>query len=119
MLNKRYRLKKDFQFRYIYRNGQSVKTSAVSLIFVKSKHPGIKIGISVSNKIGKAFFRNRIKRLIRECVRANLDNMIKGYNYIFVANNNFDFSHSDYSMISNYITEAIKKANSSITSVKA
>jgi ribonuclease P protein component len=118
MLNKKYRLKKDFQFRYIYRNGQSIRTNAISLIFVKSKQTGIKIGISVSNKIGKAFFRNRIKRLIRENVRAQLDNMIKGYNYIFVANNNFDFSNSDYSLISNYVTHAIKQANSIITSIK-
>lgn len=118
MLNKKYRLKKDFQFRYIYRNGQSVRTNAVSLIFVKSKNTGIKIGISVSNKIGKAFFRNRIKRLIRESVRVQLDNMIKGYNYIFVANNNFDFSHSDYPMISNYINDAIKQANFIITSIR-
>lgn len=111
MLNKKYRLRKDFQFRYIYRNGQSIKTNAVNLFFVKSKYPGIKIGISVSNKIGKAFFRNRIKRRIRECIRANLNRMTKGYNYVFVANNNFDFLHSDYSIISNYIEQAITQAN--------
>ncbi|HHW90237.1 MAG TPA: ribonuclease P protein component [Clostridiales bacterium] len=111
MLNKKYRLTKDFQFRYVYRNGQSVKTKAVTLVFVKSRHPGLKIGISVSNKIGKAFFRNRVKRRIRESIRANLDKMAKGYNYVFVANNNFDFLHSDYSMILNYVEQAIEQAN--------
>ncbi|NLC16440.1 MAG: ribonuclease P protein component [Clostridiales bacterium] len=118
MLSKRYRLTKDFQFRYVYRNGQSVRTKAVSLFFVKSKHPGLKIGISVSNKIGKACFRNRIKRRIRESVRANLDKMFKGYNYVFVANNNFDFINSDYSTILNYIEQAVEQANLIINASK-
>lgn len=118
MLNKKYRLKKDFQFRYIYRNGKYVKLNAISLVFVKSKTPIIKIGISVSNKIGKASFRNLIKRRMRECIRANLHSLMKGYNYIFVANNKFDFSASDFNMISNTITEAIKQASLIITADK-
>ncbi|HEY8443535.1 MAG TPA: ribonuclease P protein component [Clostridia bacterium] len=118
MLNKKYRLRKDFQFRYVYRNGQSVRTSAVTLFFVKSRTSGIKIGISVSNKIGKAYFRNRVKRRIRECIRACLDKMTKGYNYVFVANNNFDFIRSDYSVILNYIEQAITQANSIILKPK-
>ncbi|HEY8419933.1 MAG TPA: ribonuclease P protein component [Clostridia bacterium] len=119
MLNKKYRLTKSFQFRYVYRNGQSVRTSAVTLFFVKARTSAIKIGISVSNKIGKAYFRNRVKRRIRECIRANLDKMTKGYNYIFVANNNFDFIRSDYSVILNYIEQAIAQANSMILKPKA
>lgn len=118
MLNKKYRLKKDFQFRYIYRNGKYVKLNAISLVFVKSKTQLIKIGISVSNKIGKASFRNLIKRRIRECIRANFQSLINGYNYIFVANNQFDFSNSDFNLISNSVIEAIKQANNIITADK-
>lgn len=109
MLKQSLRLRKDFQFRYIYRNGTSVRTDAINLIFVKSRHTNIKIGVSVSNKIGKAVFRNRIKRWIREGVRSEIESLPKGYNYIFVANSKFDFHHSNYSMISNYIQKAIEQ----------
>ncbi|HEY8424348.1 MAG TPA: ribonuclease P protein component [Clostridia bacterium] len=118
MLSKKYRLRKDFQFRYVYRNGQSVKNNAVTLFFVKAKNSGIKIGISVSNKIGKACVRNRAKRRIRECIRANLNKMTKGYNYVFVAHNNFDFVETEYSTILRYIEQAIQQANAIINSSK-
>jgi hypothetical protein len=44
--------------------------------------------------------------------------MFKGYNYVFVANNNFDFINSDYSTILNYIEQAVEQANLIINASK-
>lgn len=45
----------------------------------------VKIGFSISKKVGKAVDRNRIKRILREICRKNLDIFPKGYHFIFIA----------------------------------
>lgn len=64
MLAKKYRLTKNGSFTYLYSHGLRASGKAVRLSFVKSKN-GIKIGFSVSNKIGKAVVRNKVKRRMR------------------------------------------------------
>lgn len=64
MLAKRYRLTKRGSFSYVYRKGERKQTDALKLIFVPSRGEE-KVGFSVSNKIGKAVVRNKIKRRLR------------------------------------------------------
>lgn len=111
MLQQKYRLKKDFQFRYVYKNGCFVRSPAINLIYVKARHKGIRIGIAVSNKLGKATKRNLIKRRIRESVRAIINKLRPGYDYILVANNNFDFENASFSDISGFVTAVFKKSD--------
>lgn len=51
-------------FAYVYRNGTRKQTPALKLIYVPSRGEE-KVGFSVSNKIGKAVVRNKIKRRLR------------------------------------------------------
>lgn len=50
----------------------------------KSK-TGIRLGITVSKKVGCAVVRNRIKRLIRESYRQNEDRLSGGVDIVVVA----------------------------------
>lgn len=81
---KQYMLKKNKEFAYVHRKGASCSGRYLVLVYVKNRM-GLRLGFSVSKKLGSAVKRNRIKRLLRECARANLDSMHQGYSYLFIA----------------------------------
>lgn len=85
MLSKNYRMKKNSQFDYIFKNGKTIKIDKLLMFYSKSNSKTPKIGIVVSKKIGKSVVRNRIKRLIRESIYNNINAINSNYNYIFVA----------------------------------
>ena len=64
-------IKKDKQFRYIYSRGKSFANKKLVVYYIKSNDEKLKIGISISKKVGKAVVRNRLRRLIKENIRLN------------------------------------------------
>lgn len=87
-----YRLKKNNEFRYVYRRGKSSANDLLVLyIFKNRKNKDIegsiynKVGISVSKKVGNSVVRSRVKRLITENYRLKLPKIKSGYDFIFVA----------------------------------
>ena len=46
---------------------------------------GLKIGFSVSKRIGNSVERNLVKRRLRECVRAYIGEIAPRFNCVFVA----------------------------------
>ncbi len=85
MLPKKNRLKKNKQFNYIYKHGQTKHDSKLSMCYIKTKYKPFKIGFTVSKKIGNSVTRSRVKRLLREVVRNELKNIDENYNYILIA----------------------------------
>lgn len=81
-MQSQYRLRKRKDFAQVYRRGKSVANRQLVLIHQNGK--GVRIGISVSKKLGKAHARNLIKRRLRECVRPLLLQLKPG-RYIIVA----------------------------------
>ena len=84
MLNKKNRLRKKKEFNYIYKKGTAFFCKFFTMYVVKTKFNEKKFGFTVSNKVGNSVVRHRIKRLMSEAVRLNL-NLIPINNYIFVA----------------------------------
>ena len=87
MLKQEYRLKKKYQFNYVYRVGRSIGGKFCIVYFAPSKNKNVKIGISVSHKIGGAIIRNKTKRRIREAVYPFLEKLKKNFNVVIIAKN--------------------------------
>lgn len=102
------RLRKNPEFRLVYRRGRSFST-AILVLYVFKNNKGInRVGISVSKKVGKSVVRSRVKRLISESARLNKQDLKQGYDLVFVARSaSRDKSYKD---IENSVKYLFKKS---------
>ena len=84
MLSKINRLKKRKEFNYIYKKGQVAHAVDFSVHFVRAFKPYAQIGISVSKTVGNSVVRSRVKRIISEACRLNI-NKFAVKNYVITA----------------------------------
>lgn len=79
------RLKKRKEFAYLYNNGTAKHTQNLTMVYLATKHRALKVGFSVTKKIGKAYKRNLIKRRLRAIVREYIKRLPDNYNVVFIA----------------------------------
>ncbi|MBO4848239.1 MAG: ribonuclease P protein component [Clostridia bacterium] len=80
-----YSLKRNKEFRRVYRNGKTAGSHTLVLIYLSGRQPEKKIGFAVGKKIGNAVVRNRVKRRLREAVTPLLPEIAPGCRLIFIA----------------------------------
>jgi len=84
-MQKSYRLQKNEHFQQVFKKGNSIANRQLVLYFMpNSDQDTFRLGISVSKKIGHAVIRNRIKRLLKEAVRAEAEQIPGGYDLILI-----------------------------------
>ena len=109
MIKKENRLKKNKHFKYIYNKGTTRTLNCLSVCFAQTKIKPIKVGFSVSKKIGKSNVRNKIKRRLRESFCSLINNFNTSYNYVFVAKSGIE--NMTYFEIKQNMIELIKKCD--------
>ncbi|MBB6629907.1 ribonuclease P protein component [Clostridium algidicarnis] len=109
------KLRKNVEFRRVYRRGKSFANELLVLYVYKNYYnkdkgnmPINRVGISVSKKVGKSVTRSKVKRLISENYRLNCSDIKKGFDFVFVAR--VAVKDKDYFQIENSMKNLFKKA---------
>jgi len=84
-MERRYRLAHSGEFQRVRRQGRSWSHPLLVLLASANDVPYSRFGFVVSKRIGKAVVRNRVKRLLREAVRARLANTAEGWDIVLIA----------------------------------
>lgn len=100
-------IKKDSDFRRVYKKGKSLADRNLVVYKMKNNKNVSRIGISISKKVGKAVVRNKIRRYIKEAYRLNIDDIVlRGYDIVFIARiNSSNSSYVDIERSMKYITK--------------
>lgn len=77
-------LKKPSEFAKVYKRGKSYADRNIVVYYLPNNTDDLKIGFSISKKVGNAVVRNRVRRLIKEAFRNEFP-LLKGYDIVFVA----------------------------------
>ena len=90
-----YRLKKNYQYRYVYTHSQSVADKFFVVLFCKSKNQQSKVGFSVNKKFGHAVKRNRIRRQMKSAVSQFAPSITPFFNVVIVPRKSEDYAFAD------------------------
>lgn len=102
-------MKRNKDFRYVYRVGKSVGSRVIVLVYARNKANNVRIGFSVSKKIGNSVMRNRIKRRLREAFSPLLPEIKVGHSLIFIARE--PIKGEEFIQIQNTLRYLLRKAD--------
>jgi ribonuclease P protein component len=81
----RYRIRANERFQEIRQQGDAYHDGLLVLCVLANGLPYSRFGFSVSNRIGGAVVRNRIKRRLREAIRLRMEEIKPGWDIVFIA----------------------------------
>ena len=87
-MKKEYRLRKNEDFQKVYKQCKTIVDSTYKVSYCKNGLDHIRVGISVSKKIGNSVVRHKVRRQISEMMQ-KLCNLNLDYDIIIVAKTSF------------------------------
>lgn len=85
-MKREHRLRKKEDFQSVFKSGKSVANRQfVVYTLAKSDQSPTRFGLSISKKIGNAVTRNRIKRLVKEVIRLQMDQIQSHHDVVIIA----------------------------------
>jgi ribonuclease P protein component len=105
---KKYKIRKNSEFRVVYKKGKSIANRLLVLYIFRNIKKLNRTGVSVSKKVGKSVIRNKVRRLIKESYRLNNTNLKQGYDLVFIARNSA--KNRSFLEIQKAMLELFKKA---------
>ena len=79
-------LKKNYEFKAVLTKGKFFKEKEIEIFVIKNNKKRNFLGIAIGTKNGKAFQRNRAKRIIRESYTRLENQVIDGYSIVILMN---------------------------------
>ena len=101
-------IKQNSHFKRLYQKGQSLVLPCLVCYIRKNSVNEVRLGLTVSKKIGGAVERNRAKRVMRVAARAAVTNGLKGADMLLVARGKTPFVKS--TRVEAELIAALKKA---------
>jgi ribonuclease P protein component len=109
MLEKKYRITKNTDFKRIYQKGKFFSNDYFLIKYHPNRFSETRFAFVINKKISKkAVVRNKIKRQIREIVRNNLKQFKSGLDIIIVIKK--DLSQVPFSQIEKNLLQVCQKA---------
>ncbi|GIP36027.1 ribonuclease P protein component [Paenibacillus sp. J2TS4] len=109
-MHKQNRLAKREDFNKVYRWGKSTANHQFVLYRRNKSTPDpLRVGVSVSKKVGNAVVRNRIRRVVKEIIRLNLDRIEGNSDIIFIARK--PVAEMNYDEIQKSLMHVMRKAS--------
>ena len=104
-------LKKNYEFTIVIIKRRFYIGKQLKIVILKNGKNFQTLGIAVSTKNGKAFQRNKAKRLIREAYKNLEEKIINGYSIVVLLKKDIDINDMKYIDIINEMENTFKKAN--------
>ena len=82
-------LKKNYEFKSVLTKGKFFVGKEIEIFIYKNNKKRNLLGIAIGTKNGKAFQRNRAKRIIKECYTKLEYKLIVGNSIVILMNKNF------------------------------
>ena len=79
-----YRLKKNYQYNYVYKHAKSLSDKNFVLLYCTSNQKQSKVGFSISKKYGHAVARNRLRRQLKAAVMQYATRLVPNFNIVFI-----------------------------------
>jgi len=104
-------LKKNYEFKTVLTKGKCYKEKEIEIFILKNNKKRNFLGIAISTKSGKAFQRNRAKRIIRESYLKLEENIREGNSIVILINRNYPIENITFSAVLEEMKNIFKIAN--------
>ncbi len=121
-MSKRRSLKKSREYQIVYSKGTRYTSKNFILYLYERKKDqlGLRLGVTVTKKVGKAVQRNRIKRLIKEVIRLNREKLdIQDVDLVILVKRGINIKEMKYATVEREIIPLILKILSSDLGIKS
>lgn len=106
-MKKSYRVKRDKDFQLLFKQGKSCANRQFVIYRLDRKEDHLRLGLSVSKKLGKAVCRNAIKRKLRHLIQEFLPNL-KAYDVVIIARKGVE--ELSYDQMRKHLSHVLKLA---------
>ena len=104
-------LKKNYEFRHVLTKGKFYAAKQIEIFVNKNNKKRNLLGIAIGTKNGKAFQRNRAKRIIRECYTKLENKILEGNSIVVLMNKNYSIENITFSAVLEEMDKIFKIAN--------